>query len=880
MSFNDVPISAKYYKDNYIGGLTYLKYSTSNLVDQIHNNDKVSGYVQVGDTITTQDMAVFTCTSVIWYKDKPVAHHSDSNMNLPMGVFTNGDLTILATYFSYFGSDLGDKSGYYTFSREAWQSDNKNYIIFMAVKVDALTTSEIKYGLYNRKYNNLLQDSTPIGYDNWTTKEFDINWSTNTVYSTANYTLNFDSNVKNIFQVPYGSYFIPTTSELSSSHALFINGLDSKEARVLPLSSLDRTLPTLVKIMALPYCPTSIKINGTIESGTYNFMFDANVIEIETPDAKETRLVYRNSVAPDFGKYINDYSIDLKYSTESDLDKNYSSYEYFLNNGLNSITLKDISNEPKLLNSTYTNYRFVYDNVSKNIRMEDIVPTSDKLTISTWYMPTNTIDSKILFKFDLNDNYQEIYDWDKVLISTRDNEIPIYNSEYLNYIRYGYKTERENMLATAAAQQQQSYTNAALGAGGGMLSGALVGAKVGSLAGGIGAIPGAVIGAVVGLAAGIAAGAASINAVNTTIENAQRSMSQKLLELQNTASTVINGSAAPDLMTNYSGNRLHFMLYEMPLLLKNALYDKLFYCGYSHPVQEKPEMNNRVIFNYIQCVPVFINESTSRYNYYMADIKDRFNTGITKYHDISSLQDKNSNQLYTDWIQDYENWYLNRDYQITVREQQITPKSNNMVDYNFIITTSESIYQPGYKNGFYYQVEGMYDDWVDLKRLDDNTFTLKNGELEEKWPSAVRFTLKNDSLGLVSNNPLNYQTKLDYTGVITNLSRPTLTKITKYQIGLNSQYTVSDSSPYRYQLLYKTIDGNYHKYPYADNLDYGNHYTTTNNFNISSDFANRNISLNNVKKLLYRVINISKGVIGNVDDNNYKEFSQWGIYNL
>ena len=232
-------------------------------------------------------------------------------------------------------------------------------------------------------------------------------------------------------------------------------------------------------------------------------------------------------------------------------------------------------------------------------------------------------------------------------------------------------------------------------------------------------------------------------------------------------------------------------------------------------------------------------------------------------------------------MQDYENWYLNKDYHIAVREEEITPKSNNMIEYYFELSTTESIYKPGYKNGFYYQVEGLYDQWVDLKKLYDNTLTLKNGDLEEKWPNVVRFTLKNDSLGLVNNDtPLNYQTSLNYTAIITNLSRPTLTKITKYQIGLNSQYTISDSSPYRYQLLYKTIDGNYHKYPYADNLDYGNHYTTSNNFDISSDFSNRNISLNNVKQILYRVINISKGVIGNVDDNNYKEFSQWGIYNL
>ena len=879
VSFNNVPITIKYsdYKIMFLD-MSYGPWSK----DFTFREEEVtlSGYAQVGDTITTIDNVVFTCTSVIWYKNSGISG-SSSYMNIPMGVFTNGEFTFLATYFDKANGN-SIEGHYYVWGRKV-QYALGWYIYFGLCAADRFSYYALQHAyalVENYELFTVLKNSPYLG-DNWFLSEYDNNWGRNSIHNTLNYTLNFDANVRNIFKIPY-SKDIPTSSELTSGEVIYENGTGGTEFKISPFSNLNRTDAKLVKILALPYCPTPIEITGTIESGNYSFSFDSNVIDIESPDANETKLLYKNTSAPEFGKYINDYSIDLQYSKQSDLDENYTSYEYFLNKGLNYIPLKNILNEPKLLNSTYTNYRFVYDNVSKNIRMEDVVPTKDNLIINTWYMPTNTIDSKILFKFELNEEYKEIYDWDRVLISIRDNELPIYNSEYLNYIRYGYKTERENMQATAAAQQQQAYTNAALGAGGGMLSGTLVGAKVGSLAGGVGAIPGAIIGAVVGLAAGIAAGSASINAVNTSIDNAQRAMSQKLLELQNTASSVINGSAAPDLMTNYSDNRLHFMLYEMPVLLKDALYDKLFYCGYSHPVQEKPEMDNRVFFNYIQCIPVFINESTSRYNYYMADIKDRFNTGITKYHDnINLLELKNSNQLYADWAQKYENWYLNRDYNISILEQQINPKSNNMIEYDFILSTSESIYQPVYNNGFYYKVEALYDDWVELKKLYDNSLTLKNGVLGEKWPSAVRFTLKNDSLGLVNNdNTINYQTKLNYSSIISNLSRPTLTKINKYQIGLNSQYKINDSSSYRYQLLYKTSDGNYHKYPYADNLDYGNHYTTANSFNISSDFANRNISLNNVKQVLYRVVNISKGVIGNVEDNNYKEFSQWGIYNL
>ena len=84
-------------------------------------------------------------------------------------------------------------------------------------------------------------------------------------------------------------------------------------------------------------------------------------------------------------------------------------------------------------------------------------------------------------------------------------------------------------------------------------------------------------------------------------------------------------------MKAYSGNKLHVMTYVPTDLFKKALYDKLFYCGYAHPVQDIPDFTSRFWFNYVQCDPVFKGE-TFVYNKYLDDIKARFEIGVTDYH--------------------------------------------------------------------------------------------------------------------------------------------------------------------------------------------------------------------------------------------------------
>lgn len=596
-------------------------YNSGQAIYNQSNSDtfpSLSGHVYINDSFTYND-STYICDRILW--------NSDTNIGLPVGIFKNGSNAIQAFYLTSFNGN----------------TINKWVLPYVYTNVEYISARMVRSHIYRRLYT---LDSINSGGSIYTKL-----YTNGEGMYTNGRTYTFSASTQFINRVSLTQSY-PDALTISNGTLFYSNGGSGASNQIIQsIKEIDRQDPKIVKILAIPYCPTPITIgSGSIESGTYTLNFDDSIIDIEgtpiTADPERWRLYYKN-IYNTFGKDLDNISLDTSYTR--DIMTFWSNY---------ILTTKSINNEPKLRNSKFYRDLFVYDNVSKLIRREDLDPTDTSINITPYYMPTNTIDSKMMFKFNIDKaDYKEIYEWDRVLVSTRDNELPIYNNDYINYLRYSYKAERENLQASAQAQRQAAYTSSAITTGGGLLSGALLGAKIGSAVPGWGTAAGAIIGGVIGLAAGMAQSASTINSTNTTIQNAERSMSQKLLELNNTSSSVINGSAAVDLMTEYSGNRLHHMVYDLPDLLKDAIYDRLFYCGYSHPVQEIPVMNNRYIFNFIQCNPVFIDESTNRYNYYMADIKDRFNTGITRYHNISTLlSTQDQSQLYTDWKQEYENW--------------------------------------------------------------------------------------------------------------------------------------------------------------------------------------------------------------------------------
>lgn len=690
------------------------------------------------------------------------------------------------------------------------------------------------------------------------TGSFDTNWARNSVYLSAG-TFTFTASTQCIYELDY-SNATPTNVQLTSGTKFYANGTAGTSESLSCIDFLDRTDSKLVKIISLPYCPTEINIsNGSISSGNFTISFDNTILDL-VPETAEgyteyKRLKYKAD-CPVFGKDLKPVFLDYSYT---------NNLVSFFENG--NMYDKNIDNEPKLNASVFTLDHFVYDDVYKNIRREDLIASDDSVEVTPYFRPTNTIGSDMLYKFSIDGGtYEESSDWELAMVSKRNNEVPIFNNDYLNYMRYGYQTEKENLQASAQAQRTAATISTVLGVGGGVVGGAAAGAVAGAKYFGVGAIPGAIVGALVGLGTSIAKSASSINTMETNIQNAQRSLQSKVEQLQNSASSTQGGSSAVDLMTGYTGNRMHYMQYTMPPLLKEAVYDKFYYCGYSHPVQEKPNLDNRYLFNFVQCDPAFVNEAVKQYGHYVEDIKERFRIGVTVYHDVGhNLKNSDTSELMYDWAQQYENWYFNKDFKIAL---SCSLNENYQSDNRYQVTISYAIDNPLFEPtaaGFKYLVEGLFegsDSWKTIfsNRYSKTPIKFTNG-LDGQIPTKIRFTLKNNNIGWKDDKSFEVEVKKP---ALCTLKSPTV-YVDRFStdVSLSSDYAIGANTGIYYQMR-MVYDNVWTEYPYYDDTDYANDYTARDACQLSLDLNHRNYSLDNLNAVCVRVYNINTG-----------EYSDW-----
>lgn len=253
--------------------------------------------------------------------------------------------------------------------------------------------------------------------------------------------------------------------------------------------------------------------------------------------------------------------------------------------------------------------------------------------------------------------YKQSSDFDQYLLASRNNEETILNSEYINYVKNGYHYDKKaNSLAVEQAQRNANTntigTAVSVAAG---LAALLLSPTTGgvSAAAGIGLLSGAVMG-------GINAANAWAN-VSKLEEQQANTMQSKLAQLQAQAAST-SGTDDVDLMSWYSGNRLHLMRYEPIPQVKTALYKAFDLTGYSHHVYGTPAVDTRYWYNFIQCTPVLINEGCAPWkNEWLADLKARYQQGVTVFHKQTELVNGvalpvwNFDQLYENW----ETWVIN-----------------------------------------------------------------------------------------------------------------------------------------------------------------------------------------------------------------------------
>ena len=394
-------------------------------------------------------------------------------------------------------------------------------------------------------------------------------------------------------------------------------------------ANIDKTDSRIVKIIKLPYAPCNI----TYSNGIYVF---------------PSQWTYTNGYMK-----LNDASLSTEFLNERIGRVNLPELYVREPATYSPTVLKNINYESKLYHSDFYDFKLVYDSFVRDIKLENFetdmfdpsyVWKPNLTTLDIDFKPTNTINSKFAFRIEtyLSDpsgnydfaDYKTTSDYEKYLLVSRNNEETIFSNDYLNYIRTGYNYDKKS-------KQEQSTKSWLLG-------GLQLAAGVATLA--VGAAASGFTGGV-SMAASIAlvSGAISTFASNAyTQASNERSMQSKLASLAAQSSNVA-GSDDVDLLSYYNENRLQVIKYKTEELQQQALYNLFFYCGYKRDQMKIPDTNSRYWFNFVQCKPVFTEEGVTPYNDYIADVKSRYESGVTIYH-------HHPFGTQWDWQQQYENW--------------------------------------------------------------------------------------------------------------------------------------------------------------------------------------------------------------------------------
>lgn len=411
------------------------------------------------------------------------------------------------------------------------------------------------------------------------------------------------------------------------------------------IKTLDKTDTTIIKIINTPYCPINMTQTGVIWSfpDTWEYSREQQYLRLKDLDSEFLRSI-KTLVLPN------------------------TTYKMRDTNELLGLRNNDL--ESKIYHSDITSLSFIYDSFLKSYRREACIPNNNEPTVEIKFKQSNNIISNMLFDFTpgANQEYKQIEAFENILPCTRNNEVTIYSSDYLNYMRTGYNFDKKaNSLAVT-----QSIINTIIGgvgtvasAGlqlGGQIRGAKRAAKEATrpmlnagytqeefhqaylnnyaIAKRERDINSIATNQMLGL--GINAGQAIVNTIFQASQQ-ENSLKAKQANLAIQKASV-SGSDDLNLMNYYSGNKL--VMYEFgPIdVVKNNICDVFYYTGYAVNKQEMPNMFSRCNFNFIQCDPIFTTASTNKFiKPYLEDIKLRFNLGVTVYHNADDFDQVKEN---------------------------------------------------------------------------------------------------------------------------------------------------------------------------------------------------------------------------------------------
>ena len=424
--------------------------------------------------------------------------------------------------------------------------------------------------------------------------------------------LNFTNEEYNAGLATYVYINVESTSEYELDYNINNNGQkvninQYSDTSTIPFSSLDRTDSRLVKVIALPYCPIKYNVSNGVFTSSTPFTIENGMIKLDSQNLN-------------FAVDLSGYDDTMGALEKSVITLN--PQEKQLRNIIDS----------KCYHSDFYYKKYVYDSFSYIYKLENVLSIEQDYnsmmsdfnkTILKYYV-SNAITSKMYFNVkDDALSCVEQSDFDYMFFVNRNNEMPLFDSSYINYLRTGFNYDVKSKNRNEAIL----WTGVALSS-----AGAIAGFATGNVALGASAVVGGIM--------------SYINAINSTI-SAEQNLNQKLAEYERQKATVLNADDV-DLLKKYSSNKVHLQTWSVSENIQKLTDNLFYYCGYITNEFKVPTHNNRIYFDYLLCEPVF--ENTFNWDSEIIDdVIAKCNSGITFIH--------NYNNEY-DFAQKYENYEI------------------------------------------------------------------------------------------------------------------------------------------------------------------------------------------------------------------------------
>lgn len=386
--------------------------------------------------------------------------------------------------------------------------------------------------------------------------------------------------------------------------------LGPNSAVLLSINSVNRSDTKIIKIIKMPYAPFNVDKNSAGKMNVPNgWTYSGGYLLLNDLDTEFISYVADNDILTE---------LELSYNS-GDLAKNKK---------------HDIKYESKLYNSNYYTHKYIYDNFEKEILLERFTTSIIMPGFSIKFKQSNNISSNSLFDIrPMNGSYAEPNLYGEYLNVNRQNELALFSSDYINYIRTGYNYDKK-------AKSRQLASNL-LGLG---IS------AVGTVAGfGLSAVTGGI-----STAAAIGTAQSLIGGISNTIFqaiSAEDAINQKLEATKQSPASVSNTEDL-NLLSYYNGNRLIQYNESISDEVKNSIYTLFRLTGYACNDYGIPVTNSRLYYNFLQCEADFKESDWLAGNNFLDDIKSRLKTGITIFHPVDGsydfLQDK----------ENFETWLL------------------------------------------------------------------------------------------------------------------------------------------------------------------------------------------------------------------------------